>query len=274
MSTSEGVALRSQKFNFKLLLLRFRTVIALLVIVVIFSLLSNTFLTIQNILLMTRHVAINAFLAIGMTFVIVSGGIDLSVGSILGLCGMIVGALIDVGIPLKIFGVVIYLHTWFIVLLAVAAGALIGAINGLIITKLKVAPFIATLGMLYVARGFALLSNNGSTFPFLTGQPELGNTGFPFLGEGDLLGIPVPIWLLVVVALLASFVANRTPFGRHVYAVGGNERAAALSGVRVSSIRFWVYVISGGLAAVSGLIVTSQLVAAHPASGETYEMNG
>ncbi len=274
MSTSEGVALRSQKFNFKLLLLRFRTVIALLVIVVIFSLLSNTFLTVQNILLMTRHVAINAFLAIGMTFVIVSGGIDLSVGSILGLCGMIVGALIDVGIPLKIFGVVIYLHTWFIVLLAVAAGALIGAINGLIITKLKVAPFIATLGMLYVARGFALLSNNGSTFPFLTGQPELGNTGFPFLGEGDLLGIPVPIWLLVVVALLASFVANRTPFGRHVYAVGGNERAAALSGVRVSSIRFWVYVISGGLAAVSGLIVTSQLVAAHPASGETYEMNG
>ena len=265
--------LQGQRFNFKLLLLRFRTVIALLVIIVIFSLLSNTFLTIQNILLMTRHVAINAFLAIGMTFVILSGGIDLSVGSILGLCGMIVGALIDIGIPLQIFGVVIYFHTWFIMLVAVAAGALIGAVNGLVITKLKVAPFIATLGMLYVARGFALLSNNGSTFPFLTGRSELGNTGFPFLGEGDLLGIPVPIWLLLVVALLASFVANRTPFGRHVYAVGGNERAASLSGVRVSSIRFWVYVISGGLAAVSGLIVTSQLVAAHPASGETYELN-
>jgi erythritol transport system permease protein len=157
--------------------------------------------------------------------------------------------------------------------IAVAAGALIGSANGLVITRLKVAPFIATLGMLYVARGIALLSNNGSTFPFLTGQPGLGNTGFPFLGEGDILGVPVPIWLLLIVALIATFVTNRTPFGRHVYAVGGNERAARLSGVRVNAIRFYVYVISGALAALSGLIVTSQLVAAHPASGETYELN-
>lgn len=264
---------RGERVNLKLLLLRFRTVIALLVIVIVFSLLSNTFLTIENVLLMTRHVAVNAFLAIGMTFVIVSGGIDLSVGSILGLCGMVVGALIDVGIPLKIFGVVIYFHTWFILVIGICAGALIGAVNGLIITKLRVAPFIATLGMLYVARGFALLSNNGATFPFLTGQQGLGNTGFPFIGEGDFLDVPVPIWLLVIVALIAAFVANRTPFGRHVYAVGGNERAAALSGVRVSAIRFYVYVISGALAALSGLVVTSQLVAAHPASGETYELN-
>ncbi len=257
----------------KLLLLRFRTIIALLVIVVIFSFLSRTFLTVENILLMTRHVAITAFLAIGMTFVIISGGIDLSVGSILGLTGMVVGALIDVGIPLPIFGVVIYLHTWFIVVIGIIAGGLIGAVNGLIITKLKVAPFIATLGMLYVARGFALLSSNGSTFPFLHGNPELGNTGFPWLGEGNILSIPVSIWLLVIVALIAVFVAKRTPFGRHVYAVGGNERAAQLSGVRVKSVRFMVYVMSGALAALSGLIVTSQLVAAHPASGESYELN-
>ncbi|MGA2614787.1 MAG: ABC transporter permease [Spirochaetia bacterium] len=272
MEKSQGIALRPQ-MNVKLLLLRFRTVIALLVIIVIFTILSNTFLTMQNILLMTRHVAINAFLAIGMTLVIVSGGIDLSVGSILGLCGMIVGYLIDAGLPIHLFGVVVYFHTWFIMVIAIAAGALIGSANGLIITRLKVAPFIATLGMLYVARGIALLSNNGSTFPFLTGQPDLGNTGFPFLGEGDILGVPVPIWLLLIVALIATFVTNRTPFGRHVYAVGGNERAARLSGVRVNAIRFYVYVISGALAALSGLIVTSQLVAAHPASGETYELN-
>ncbi|HTP59373.1 MAG TPA: ABC transporter permease [Spirochaetia bacterium] len=272
MEKSLGIAVRPQ-MNVKLLLLRFRTVIALLVIIVIFAFLSNTFLTWQNILLMTRHVAINAFLAIGMTLVIVSGGIDLSVGSILGLCGMVVGYLIDVGLPIHIFGVVVYFHTWFIMLIALAAGALIGSANGLIITRLNVAPFIATLGMLYVARGLALLSNNGSTFPFLSGQPGLGNTGFPFLGEGDILGVPVPIWLLVVVALIAAFVASRTPFGRHIYAVGGNERAARLSGVRVNAIRFWVYVISGALAALSGLVVTSQLVAAHPASGETYELN-
>ncbi|MGO9411199.1 MAG: ABC transporter permease [Spirochaetia bacterium] len=272
MQKSEGIALRPP-LNVKLLLLRFRTVIALLVIIVIFTILSNTFLTMQNILLMTRHVAINAFLAIGMTLVIVSGGIDLSVGSILGLCGMIVGYLIDAGIPLHLFGVVVYFHTWFIMVIAIAAGALIGSANGLIITRLNVAPFIATLGMLYVARGFALLSNNGSTFPFLSGQPGLGNQGFPFLGEGDILGVPVPIWLLLIVALIAAFVTNRTPFGRHIYAVGGNERAARLSGVRVNAIRFYVYVISGALAALSGLIVTSQLVAAHPASGETYELN-
>lgn len=261
------------QMNLKLLLLRFRTLIALFAIIVVFTILSNTFLTMQNILLMTRHVAINAFLAIGMTLVIVSGGIDLSVGSILGLCGMIVGYLIDVGVPLHLFGVVVYFHTWFIMVIAVAAGALIGSVNGLIITRLRVAPFIATLGMLYVARGMALLSSNGATFPFLSGQAQLGNTGFPFLGEGDILGVPVPIWLLVIVGLIAAFVANRTPFGRYVYAAGGNERAATLSGVRVGAIRLCVYVISGGLAAISGLIVTSQLVAAHPASGETYELN-
>ncbi len=260
-------------FNFKLFLMRFRTIIALLVIIIIFAALSRHFFTIENILIMTRHVAVNAFMAIGMTFVIVSGGIDLSVGSILGLTGMVIGALIDVGIPLKIFGVVIYLHTWFILVIALVVGGLIGAVNGFIITRMKVAPFIATLGMLYVARGFALLSNNGSTFPFLNGQPGLGNTGFPFIGEGNILAVPVPIWILVVVALLAAFVANRTPFGRHVYAVGGNERAAGLSGVRVNAIRFRVYVISGVLAAVSGIVVTSQLVAAHPASGESYELN-
>jgi erythritol transport system permease protein len=260
-------------FNIKLLFMRLRTIIALLVIVVIFTALSSHFLTIQNILIMTRHVAVAAFLAIGMTFVIVSGGIDLSVGSILGLTGMVIGALIDIGIRLPLFGVVVYPHTWFIIVIALMAGGLIGAVNGFIITRLRVAPFIATLGMLYVARGFALLSNNGATFPFLNGQAELGNTGFPFIGEGNILSIPVPIWILLVVGLAASIVANRTPFGRHVYAVGGNERAAGLSGVRVNSTRFRVYVISGVLAAISGIVVTSQLVAAHPASGESYELN-
>jgi erythritol transport system permease protein len=272
MQTINAIAVERHT-SIKLWLLRFRTVIALFVIIVIFASLSRTFLTFENVVIMTKHVAINAFLAIGMTFVILSGGIDLSVGSILGLAGMITGALIDVGIPIHLFGIVIYLHTWVIVLVALAAGGMIGAINGSIITRLNVAPFIATLGMLYIARGFALLSNGGSTFPFLSGQAALGNTGFPFLGEGEILFIPLPIWLLLVIGLLAAFVAKRTPFGRYVYAVGGNERAAALSGVQVRRIRLIVYIISGVLAALSGLIVTSQLVAAHPASGETYELN-
>jgi len=273
MKDSSSTDLYKNHLNLKMLLLRLRTVIALVVIVGIFTSLSNTFLTFQNILIMTVHVSINAFLAIGMTFVIISGGIDLSVGSIMGLTGMIVGALIDVGIPLHIFGVVIYLHTWVLVLLGIAIGAAVGAVNGLVITKMKVAPFIATLGMLYIARGFALLSNNGSTFPFLNGQKGLGNTGFPWLGGGTILDIPVAIWMLLIVALVATFVARRTPFGRHVFAVGGNERAAALSGVRVKSIQFAVYVISGALAALSGLVVTSQLVASQPATGTSYELN-
>jgi erythritol transport system permease protein len=273
MADKQAKAQARRPFNFKLFIMRFRTIIALLVIIIIFATLSKHFLTIQNILLMTRHVAINAYMAIGMTFVILSGGIDLSVGSIVGLTGMVIGALIDVGIPLKIFGVVIYLHTWFILIVALGVGGLVGAVNGFIITRLKVAPFIATLGMLYVARGFALLSNNGSTFPFLNGQPGLGNTGFPFIGEGNILAVPVPIWILLIVALIAAFVAKRMPFGRHVYAVGGNERAAGLSGVRVNATRFRVYVISGVLAAVSGIVVASQLVAAQPASGESYELN-
>ena len=263
----------SQPMNLKVLLLKLRTVIALAIIVIIFTSLSSTFLTVQNILIMTVHVSITAFLAIGMTFVIISGGIDLSVGSIMGLTGMIIGALIDVGIPLQIFGVVIYLHTWFLVLLGIAIGAVIGAVNGFVITKMKVAPFIATLGMLYIARGFALLSNNGSTFPFLNGQAALGNTGFPWLGGGTILHLAVPIWLLIIVGVIAAFVARRTPFGRYVFAVGGNERAAGLSGVRVNSIRFVVYVISGALAALSGMVVTSQLVAAQPATGTSYELN-
>ncbi|MGA2763375.1 MAG: ABC transporter permease [Spirochaetia bacterium] len=273
MADTQLTARVRRPFNLKIFVMRLRTIIALLVIVGIFAALSRQFLTIENILIMTQHVAVNAFLAIGMTFVIVSGGIDLSVGSIMGLTGMVIGALIDIGIPLHILGVVVYLHTWFILVIALMVGGLMGAANGFIITKLRVAPFIATLGMLYVARGLALLSNNGSTFPFLNGQPGLGNAGFPFIGEGSILSIPVPIWILLVVGLSAAFIAKRTPFGRHVYAVGGNERAAGLSGVRVNRIRFQVYVISGVLAAVSGIVVTSQLVAAHPATGQSYELN-
>lgn len=255
------------------ILLRFRAFIALIAIMVLFACLSPSFLTSSNIVTVLVQSSINGLLAIGMTFVIVSGGIDLSVGSIVGLSGMIVGALIDSGIPVPFLGVVVYLHAWAVVAVGIGAGALIGAVNGLVITRLKVAPFIATLGMLYVARGVALLSNNGSTFPFLDGQKGLGNGGFPWLGSGIALGVPLPIWLLVLVGLAGGFVANRTVFGRHVYAVGGNERAAALSGARVKSTRLKVYMISGALSALAGIVVAAQLDAAEPAAGTGYELN-
>jgi ribose/xylose/arabinose/galactoside ABC-type transport system permease subunit len=141
-----------------------------------------------------------------------------------------------------------------------------------VITRFKVAPFIATLGMLYIARGFAGLRNNGYTFPNLIGKPEFGNTGFERLGAGNFLGISYSIWIMVVFALVAFFVTTRVPFGRHVYALGGNRRAAELSGVRTKQTETIVYMISGFCAAMVGLIIASQLVAAHPATGTGFEL--
>lgn len=252
---------------------RLRALIVLGVLIAVFAALSPAFLTAGNLTILVKHVAINAILAVGMTFVILSGGIDLSVGSIAGLSGIVAGGLIHTGLVLNSFGVVVYFHTWLVVVLALLTGALMGAANGLLVSQLRVAPFIATLGSMYVARGAALLTSNGATFPNLAGSPELGNTGFLSLGAGVLFGLPVPIWLMLAVAQAGVFLAERTPFGRRVYAIGGNERAAELSGVRVSRSKFAVYVISGVCAALVGVIIAAQLGAAHPATGETFELN-
>ena len=254
-------------------LFRLRALIVLAVLVIAFTAMSPAFLTAGNLTILVKHVAINAILAVGMTFVILSGGIDLSVGSIAGLSGIIAGGLIHAGLTLPALGVVVYFHTWLVIAIALAAGAAVGAANGLLIARLRVAPFIATLGTMYVARGAALLTSNGATFPNLSGSPELGNTGFLILGAGAFIGLPLPIWLMLAVALAGVFIAARTPFGRRVYAIGGNERAAELSGVRVARVKFWVYVISGACAALVGLIIAAQLGAAHPATGETFELN-
>lgn len=255
-----------------LLLLRMRTFVALVLVFGFFALAAPNFLSTANVLIVSKHVALNAFLAIGMTFVIVAGGIDLSVGSIVGFCAMVAGYLVLHGIDLQI-GWTIEFNTLEICLIVAVVGAFIGLVNGLLITKLNVAPFIATLGTLYVARGAALLSSNGSTFPNLSGTAEYGSDTFPLLGDGDFLHIPLSIWLLAIVALIAAYIATRTPLGRHIYAVGGNERGAALSGVNVDRIKLFVYIFSGFCAALVGLIIASQLQAAHPATGETFELN-
>jgi erythritol transport system permease protein len=254
-------------------LFKLRALIALVLLIVVFSALSPAFLTTGNLLILAKHVAINAILAIGMTYVILTGGIDLSVGSVVGLAAMIAGGLINQGLVLPMFGVVVYFNVWIIILLTLLAGVLIGGVNGWLITRFRVAPFIATLGMMYVARGFALLRSNGGTFPNLVGDAELGNTGFQLLGSGSFIGIPVPIWLMVVFGAVGVSIANKTPFGRWVFAIGGNERAAELSGIRVNRIKLLVYMISGFCAAMTGLIIASQLLAAHPATGEAFELN-
>jgi erythritol transport system permease protein len=252
--------------------MKLRTFIALFAVLIVFTILAPNFMSGANMILMAKHVALNAFLAIGMTFVIVTGGIDLSVGSIVGLCSMVAGGLLLNGLPLPI-GYTVWFSVPETVLVTLAVGIFIGVVNGLLITRLNVAPFIATLGTLYVARGAALLLSDGRTFPNLAGKPELGNQGFDVIGGGSFLGLPYAVWVLLVVALVSAYVARSTPLGRHIFAVGGNERAAALSGIRVDRVKMFVYMFSGFCAAIVGLIIASELMAAHPATGETFELN-
>ncbi|MBZ0304404.1 MAG: ABC transporter permease [Anaerolineae bacterium] len=262
-----------QRATLKTLLFQLRAFIVLILLFAFFSVYSDSFLQPGNLIILTKQVAINALLGIGMTFVILAGGIDLSVGSIVGLCGMIAGGLINEGLVLPMFGVVVYFNVWIVMLITLVVGMIIGFANGIIITRFNVAPFIVTLGMLYVARGLALLRNNGATFPNLVGDPALANTGFPTLGTGTFIGLPFSIWIMVAVGLLAVFLTLKTPFGRQVYAIGGNERAALLSGVRVKNVKTITYVISGLCSALVGLIITSQLVSSHPATGTSFELN-
>ena len=263
-SLSTGAAL--------LTLMKLRTFIALFAVIIFFSIFAPNFLSTANMILMSKHATQNAFLAIGMTFVIITGGIDLSVGSIVGLCGMIAGGLIMYGVAVP-FGYTVYFNIVEVAVIVMAAGIVIGAVNGLLITRLNVAPFIATLGTLYVARGMALLYSDGQTLPHLTGREELGNQGFSYLGSGTILGLPVSVWILIVVALGAAYFARFVPLGRHIFAVGGNEHAARMSGIRVNRVKMFVYMFSGFCAAIVGLVISSELMASHPATGTNLELN-
>ena len=273
-TTTTAKAPRFNRSNLDIgsILLEGRAFIALIVLIVIFSLLSDSFLTVGNVITMTKHVAMNAILAIGMLFVILKGGIDLSIGSTVGLSGVVAGVLLQ-GLQIDSLNVVLYPAVWVVVLCSLLVGTLVGLINGILVTKFNVAPFIATLGMLYVARGAALLISNGSTYPRLAGTEANGNTGFGLIGGGRLLGIPMAIWIMVIFAIIALVILRLTPFGRWVYATGGNERAAELAGVPVQSVKMRVYMISGFCAAVAGLIISSELTAAAPQTGESFELN-
>lgn len=253
------------------LLLEGRAFFALIVIIVVFSFLSPYYFSVANFLTMASHVAIFGILAVGMLLVILNGGIDLSVGSTLGLCGVVAGFLMQ-GVTLTWLGVIVYPPVWVVAVLACMLGAAVGLVNGLLIARFKVPAFVATLGVMYMARGLALLMTNGLTYNNLGGKPELGNTGFDALGFDRLFGVPTGVVVLAVIALIASIVLNRTAFGRWLYASGGNERAAELSGVPVKTVQVSVYVLSGICAAIAGLILSSQLTSAGPTAGTTYEL--
>lgn len=260
-----------RKLNIVQLLLEGRAFFALIAIIAVFSILSPHYFTVDNFLIMSSHVAIFGLLAVGMLLVILNGGIDLSVGSTLGLSGVFAGFLMQ-GVNLEALGVILYFPVWAVVLLTCALGALVGAVNGVLIAYLRVPAFVATLGVLYVARGVALLMTNGLTYNNLGGRPELGNTGFDWLGFNKLFGVPIGVLVLAVLAIIIAIVLNRTAFGRWLYASGGNERAAELSGVPVKRVKVSVYVISGICAAIAGLVLSSQLTSAGPTAGNTYEL--
>ena len=253
-------------------LLKGRTFIVLIVLLNFFSIVANNFLSVNTMLLIGKHVALYGIIAIGMTYVIITGGIDLSVGAVVGLGGMIAGGLLQKGLTLEFAGVTIYFSVPLVVLITVLVGAIIGIINGLIITKFNVAPFIATLGTMYICRGFANLHSNGATYSDLKGYEGLGNQGWTFFGS-NVFGIPVGLVILFIMAIIFAIILKKTVFGWHVFSIGGNEKAAKLSGVKVDKVKILVYMISGICAAVVGIIACSQLAAAHPATGESWEMN-
>jgi ribose/xylose/arabinose/galactoside ABC-type transport system permease subunit len=229
--------------------------LGLLLICGVLTVLSDRFLTVSNAFNVIRQVSINAIISVGMTLVILTGGIDLSVGSIVAFCGSITAGLLASGQPL---------------LLAVPAGLIAGAgwgfVNGLLITKADIPPFIATLGTMTAARGFTLV--------YTGGMPISGmNEAFQFIGGGYIGTIPVPIVIMVAVFILAYIMLRRTRFGRYIYAIGGNEEASRLSGIHTKKILASVYTLGGLLAGLSGIILASRLDSAQPTAGMGFELD-
>ncbi|WP_202080654.1 ABC transporter permease subunit [Caldalkalibacillus salinus] len=230
--------------------------VGLMLIVIVLSILTPNFLTLSNVLNILRQVSINALIALGMTFVILTGGIDLSVGAILALSGALTaGMLVSGADPILAVGV------------GLLAGTMMGAFNGWIIAKGKVAPFIATLATMTIFRGLTLVYTDGRPIS------GLDNDVFHMLGAGYFLVVPLPaIWMLVSFIVL-YFILKKTTFGRHVYAIGGSEEASRLSGIRVDRVKIYVYGLSGLLAALAGIIMASRLDSAQPNAGFTYELD-
>ena len=236
-----------------------KSLIALLVMIAIVSLLNPNFFTLGNILNILRQTAVNAILAVGMTLVILTAGIDLSVGSILALSGAVGASLIAAEMPV-----------FLSVTAALSVGALLGMISGVIIAKGKVQAFIATLVAMTLVRGLTLVYTDGR--PISTGFTEVADQ-FAFIGTGYLLGIPFPVWLMAATFASAWYLLSHTRPGRYIYALGGNEEATRLSGINVDRIKIMVYAICGFLSALAGLIVTSRLSSAQSTAGTGYELD-
>ena len=244
----------------------FQSVLALALMVIALMLMTDKFFTVDNSLNVLRQICVNLCLSIGMTIIILSGGIDLSVGSMLALSGAVAAGLLKKGIVIPGTDVFIEVTVSGAIVAGVLVGMVLGWFNGFVITRFKLPPFVATLGMLSIARGLTMLWTGG--FP-ITG---LGDS-FDYMGSGHLLGIPMPVWISGALVALFIMLMRRTRFGRNVYAVGGNEKAATLSGLNVNRIKLLVYTLGGALSGVAGLLVTARLDSATPNAGVSYELD-
>jgi ribose transport system permease protein len=247
-------------------LAKFQSVAALILMFAALSVTSNKFLTPDNAMNVLRQISVNLCLSIGMTLVILSGGIDLSVGSVLALSGAVAAGLLKNGLELHSLGVALQFTVGGAIFSGILVGAVLGWFNGVVITRFRLQPFVATLGTLSIARGLTQLWTRG--FP-ITGLGQI----FGFIGTGHFLRIPMPVWISGGLVVVFTLLARRTRFGRHLYAVGGNERAARLSGVRVEYTKVLVYVLGGCLAAIGGLLLTARLDSATPTAGFGYELD-
>lgn len=250
---------KKEKFSIGKFYSKLGPLVALLVLVIIVSILNTSFLNVSNIMNLLQQVSINALIAFGMQFVIMTGGIDLSVGAILALSGAIAAKLILGGMsPILAF------------LAGILCGAVFGAVNGLLIAYGKAAPFIVTLATMSIFRGMTYVLTNGNP---ITGPKMNESFSFQFLGQGYLFGVPFQVYLMIFAYIIFYVLLHKTSFGRKTFAIGGNEKAAYVAGVKVNKILIWIYVIAGILSAVAGMVLTSQLASAQPDAGTGYEMD-
>jgi len=214
------------------------------------------FLTFGNLVNLVRQISINGILAVGVTYVLLTGGVDLSLGSLVALTGVIAAMFAHPG-----------QHGAIVPILAgVAAGAACGVVNGLLVTRGRIAPFVVTLGMMTSARGLTLLLSGGRPVSNLS-------PAFTSIGSGDFLGIPAPTWILLAVAAVSHVFLRRMRVGRHVYAVGGNESAARASGVHVNTVKLVCYTICGAMAGLAGVVLAARITTGQPNAGVGYELD-
>ena len=243
-----------KNLQFKDMIRRYGILIGFIGLIIAFSILSERFFTISNMLIVMRQTSIVAFLAVGMSFVILGAGIDLSVGSVLAFSGAVgAGVMQNGGVFLG-------------VLAGLALGTALGVFNGIVITKLKIPAFIATLAMMAIARGGTLVYTDGRP---ITGLPS----SFAFLGRGYIGNVPFPIILMLIIFILAYIFLKLTRFGRYVYATGGNINAARASGIKVDNVIISTFAISGFLSGLTGMVLASRLNSAQPTAGMGYELD-